>query len=129
MNEKMKAEQYLKYLDRILAGEKELGVIEDRDVGELLQFAKKLITVDFSVKSKIRDHLRHQLINILSSMDKSVQNMTSDNLLEDEDELLEEELSLAAAGSPESGWKGSCSFYTDCPFKNCTIDCVFRKRN
>lgn len=128
MTERTKAERYLEYLDQILEGDKELGVIEDNEVGELLQTAKKLIAVDFSMKSKIRDRLRRQLITILSSRDKTVQNIAPDNLPEDEEELLEEELSLAVAGSPEAGWMGSCGLYADCPFKSCTPDCVFRKK-
>jgi hypothetical protein len=128
MTEKTKAEWYLEYLDKILAGDKVPGITLDDEVGELLITAKKLIEVDFSIRSKVRDHLRSQLISILLSQDKKDKEVPTNYLLKDEDELLDEELSLAAAGSPEIGWKTSCGLYSNCPFRSCISDCMFRKK-
>ncbi len=127
MTEKTKAEWYLEYLDKILAGDQVPGIIRDDEIGELLITAKKLIEVDFSIRSKVRDHLRSQLISIILSQGKKDKGLSTDYLLKDEDELLDEELSMASAGSPEIGWKASCGLYSNCPFQSCTSDCMFRK--
>lgn len=86
MTEKIKADQYMKYLDRILAGDKEFEIIDDNELGRLLQTAKDMMAIDFSLKSKIRDQLRQQLMKILFSQDKSSIISTPD-FREDEDEL------------------------------------------
>lgn len=126
MTEKAKAERYLEYLDQILDGNRVSGIVEDDEVGELLMAAKKLINVDFSIKSKVRESLRSKLISILLSQGET-RGLSSEGILLDEDELFDEELSMAAAGSPESNWKGACGMYSECPFRSCTSDCVFRK--
>lgn len=70
MTEKIKVDQYMKYLDRILAGDEELGIIEDDEVRGLLQTAKDMIAIDFSVNSKIRNQLRQQLIKLICNTNK-----------------------------------------------------------
>ena len=128
MTEKTKVEKYLEHLDQILDGKRVSGIVEDDEVRELLMAAKKLIDVDFSVKSMVRESLRSKLVSILLSQEDQTSGLSSEGILLDEDELFEEELSMAAAGSPESDWKGACSIYSECPFRSCTSDCIFRKK-
>ncbi len=127
MNEKAKAELYFEYLDQILEGNEIPGEIEDEEVNQLLVTAKKVMEVDFSMKSKVRDHLRNQLIRIFMSQEKDNNGWAPDHLLRDEDELLDEELSMAVAGSSEAGRMGFCGSYSECPYNRCTPDCMFRK--
>ncbi|MEL7564525.1 MAG: hypothetical protein AAGU27_06540 [Dehalobacterium sp.] len=58
MTKKTKEDIYLAYLDRILAGETDLGAIEDEEIAKLLVLAKSMIAADFSVESKTRERLK-----------------------------------------------------------------------
>lgn len=129
MTENIKAELYLDCLDRILAGGKDIRDIEDDEVGRLLQFAKNLITVDFSIKSEIKDNLRQQLLNMLSLQDNRTSKVWDINRGEDVDELSEEELSLAAAGLAVDQRNSNCGLSACCPYnKSCTPDCFLYKK-
>lgn len=90
MTDLTKAEQYLIYLDRILAGEKDIGPVADVEVAALLRLAQNMIAVDISVNSEIRENLRKELLERISQADHYIQEL--------EDELTEEELQYAAAG-------------------------------
>ena len=46
MDEKIKADIYLAYLDRILAGEKNIEPVEDVEIAKLLLLAKTMIAAD-----------------------------------------------------------------------------------
>lgn len=98
MTDETKAGLYLTYLDRILAGEKDIGLVEDAEVAELLRLAQNMIAVDNSVNSEIRENLRKELLDRLFRAD----HLIFADFLKDkpglEDELTEEELGYAAAG-------------------------------
>ena len=96
MTEKTKAELYLAYLDRILAGEKDVGPVEDGEIAKLLRLAQSMIAVDISVNSEIRETLRKQLLTRISPADNAI----LIDALKEENELTEEELRYVAAGLP-----------------------------
>jgi hypothetical protein len=98
MVEETKAELYLAYLDRVLAGEKDIGPVEDTEVAELLRLAQIMITVDISVNSEIRDSLQKQLLERISQADHWVLAGPLEDNHGLEDELTDEELQYAAAG-------------------------------
>lgn len=62
MTKKTKENSYLAYLDRILAGETDLGAVEDEEIAKLLLLAKSMIAADFSVESKTRERLKAQVL-------------------------------------------------------------------
>lgn len=129
MTENSKAKWFLDYLDRILAGDKDVRDIEDNEVGRLLKLAKNLTTVDFSIKSEYKDSLRQHILNILSSQDNRTSNVWDVNRCEEEDELSDEELSLAAAGLAVDKGNSVCGLSACCPYnKNCTSDCFLYKK-
>lgn len=97
MDEKAKAEIYLKYLDRILAGEKVVAPVEELEINELLSLARTMIDVDFSVSTKTREKLRKQILEQVYKTNKSCLK----NLSTNDDELKEEDLELVAAGFAE----------------------------
>ena len=104
MTEKAKAELYLAYLDRILAGEKDIGPVEDDEIAELLRLAQSMIAVDLSVDIKIREALREQLLIRISPADYAI----LIDALKEENELTEEELGYAAAGLQEQDRENIC---------------------
>lgn len=104
MTEDSKVGLYLEYLDLVLEGQSDLKAIENKEVEELLKTAIQMINIDFSMKSKIRESLKQKLIDIFTCHDKQLINEYLCH--EDEDELMEDELSLAsAAGLYESDMK------------------------
>jgi len=106
MTEKAKAELYLAYLDRILAGEKDIGPVEDDEIAELLRLAQSMIAVDLSVDIKIREALREQLLIRISPADYAI----LIDALKEENELTEEELGYAAAGLPGQAEENICPY-------------------
>lgn len=94
MDEKAKAEIYLKYLDRILAGEKVVAPVEELEINELLLLARTMIDADFSVSTKTREKLRKQILEQIYKSNKSSWKALSDN----DDELGDDDLDLIAAG-------------------------------
>lgn len=100
MTDETKAELYLAYLDRILAGENDIGAIEDADVADLLRLAQNIIAVDISMNSEIRERFRKELLDRIFRADDFV----FDGVLKDkpdlEDELTDEILEYASAGLP-----------------------------
>lgn len=98
MTDETKADLYLTYLDRVLAGEKDIGPVEDAEVAKLLRLAQNMIAVDIRVNGEIRESLRKKLLNRIFRADHFI----SAGFLKDkpglEDELTEEELGYAAAG-------------------------------
>ena len=104
MTEKEKAELYLAYLDRILAGEKDIGPVEDGEIAKLLRLTQSMIAVDSNVGIEIREALRKQLLILISPADYAV----SIDALKGENELTEEELKYAAAGLPGQAVENIC---------------------
>lgn len=100
MTERNKAELYLTYLERILAGEKDIGMAEDGEIAGLIRLSHTIVAADFSSKSTIRDSLRKQLI--LSTADKSIPDIMA-NIGGKEGELTDEELTLVTAAGQGSG--------------------------
>ncbi|MHB9094531.1 MAG: hypothetical protein ACYC21_07645 [Eubacteriales bacterium] len=95
MAEEIKADIYLTYLERILAGEKDIGPVEDVEIEKLLLLAKTMLAADFSVNSKMRENLRKQILAQVSKNNKSSLTVLSGN----DDELDEEALEhVTAAG-------------------------------
>ncbi|UNC92110.1 hypothetical protein [Candidatus Contubernalis alkaliaceticus] len=66
-----KASIYLAYLDKILAGEDDIGPVKDVEIEKLLLMAKTMISADFSVDSKVRESLRKKLLAQLKEINKS----------------------------------------------------------
>ncbi len=94
MTEKTKAEKYLAYVDQILSDDKNIGSIDDIEIAKLLRLTRLMISIDFSLSSKIRDSLQQQLL--MHIYDKSKSSLKNKEIKEKE--LTEEELMLAAAG-------------------------------
>lgn len=92
MVEKAKVDIYIAYLEQILAGEKDIGPVEDEEIEKLLLLAKIVIATDLSVSSKMRENLRKQLL------DHVIKKSTLAMMLRNDDELDEEDLNLVAAG-------------------------------
>ncbi|AGA70034.1 hypothetical protein Desdi_2618 [Desulfitobacterium dichloroeliminans LMG P-21439] len=116
MNEKQKADAYLTYLEQIIAGEKDLGAVEDPEIRKLLFLAQTMLTNDLSSNSKIRDILKEK---ILAQLDQV--NPVGLREFSGDEELGEEDLDYVAAGfSQQSGWQ-------ECPrcgsrSRNITVD-------
>lgn len=121
MTERTKAELYLTYLDRILAGEKNIGLVENGEIAELIRLAKSMLAADFHDKSKIRETLRKQLLDRLSPEDKAILAVMSKDSRK-EGEMTEEELTFVTAagqgggnicprcGASMAGMQGKCPF-------------------
>lgn len=101
MKETTKAELYLSYLDQILAGEKDIGPVEDTEIAKLLRLAQSMIAADFSVQTEIREILRKQLLDQVSSRDKSILAVILKDKPGSDDELKEADLDYVTAG-----WEG-----------------------
>ncbi|MFZ3171141.1 MAG: hypothetical protein WA118_04065 [Carboxydocellales bacterium] len=111
MTENKKSIIYLDCLDQILAGEKDVGPVEDKEIQELLLLAKTMITAGFSEKGKIREEIKQQLLTKLSERNKSSFPVPVKDEL-DEDELDEEALQNVAAGLTGKALEGEDC----CPF-------------
>lgn len=99
MFEKAKADIYLAYLDRILAGEKDIGPIDDAEIDRLLLLAKTMLAADLSTDSKMRESLRKKLwVRIKEKNESSLS-----GLLRNDDELDEDALNYVAAGIEPDG--------------------------
>ena len=92
MVEKAKMDIYIAYLEQILAGQMDIGPVEDEEIEKLLLLAKTMIAADLSVSSKMRENLRKQLLEHV------IKKSTLDIMLRNDDELDEEDLNLVAAG-------------------------------
>lgn len=92
MAEKTKAEIYIKYLDQILAGEKDMEPVEDAEIAKLILLARTMIANNLSTNSNIREKLRKQLLAQVNN--KSSFSMRSRN----DDELDDDTLNYVAAG-------------------------------
>ncbi|CVK19417.1 hypothetical protein SPSPH_027670 [Sporomusa sphaeroides DSM 2875] len=119
MTEGTKAELFLSYLDRILAGETDLGPVADGELAGLIRLAQSMVAADLSSNSKIRESLRQQLLGRLSPTDTvSLAAVADDG--RPEGELTEAELELVTAagagvgtvcprcGASEGGRQGKC---------------------
>lgn len=93
MIEKDKFDAYMRYLDQILAGGKDIEFIEDEEIKKLLILSKAMIDADLSVKSKLRESLKKQLLAEI------IKKLSLSGKTENEYELNEEDLSYVAAGS------------------------------
>jgi len=96
LTEKTKAALLLTCLDRILAGEKDIGPVEDAEVAELLQLARNMIAADIHMGGKARASIKKQLLERISKTDFCMSAGVPET--GQDWELTEEELGLAAAG-------------------------------
>ncbi len=103
MAEKIKADSYIAYLERILAGEKDIGPIEDIEIEQLLMLAKTMIAADLSVNMKIRENLRKQLL-------ASIKRSNLDVLSSKDYELDEEALEHITAAGQQAEQKDICPY-------------------
>ncbi|MTI79307.1 MAG: hypothetical protein FH758_00285 [Firmicutes bacterium] len=96
MPEKKKAGIYLEHLDRILAGEKDVGSADNKEIEELLQLAKTMLNADLSKDSKIKERLKKQMFS----------------KIEKNDELDDEDLDFVSAAftGKTGGQKGGCPY-------------------
>ena len=94
-----RADIYLDYLDKILAGKEDIGPVEDEEIEKLLLLAKAMIAADFSIDSKIKKNLKKQLLEHLAEKN-------------DDEELDEKELEqVVAAGLGQCGkQRGICPY-------------------
>lgn len=99
--ETIKAEWYLTYLDRILAGE-DIEPIENSEVASLIRLSQALLAVDFSDRSKIREQLLHQNLGKLPPPEQAVPDVMGSKAGKEEIELTEEELSLVTAAGQKT---------------------------
>lgn len=118
MAEKTKADIYIAYLDQILAGEKDIGPVEDEEIEKLLLQAKTMIAADLSVNSKAKENLRKLLLN-------QVKNKSSLSVLsKNDDELNEEALNYVTA----AGFGGHAGEQKDiCPYCGSRVSKLDRK--
>ncbi|CDX00146.1 Hypothetical protein DPCES_0259 [Desulfitobacterium hafniense] len=101
MNEKQQAEIYLTYLERLIAGEKDLGVVEEPEIRKLLFLAETILTHDLSSNSKLRDSLKEKILAQLGQV-----NPVDLREFSRDEELTEEDLEYVAAGfSQQLGWQ------------------------
>lgn len=98
MSDEEKAAIYLEYLDKILAGDNEIGHVEDAEILKLLQLARKMMDADFSADSKIREDLRKKFVEKLNESNKAALSAPS---IKDEDELDEDVLANVSAAAGE----------------------------
>jgi hypothetical protein len=96
LNEETKAALFLTCLDQILAGEKDIGPVEDAEVAELLQLARNIIAADIHMSGKARASLKKKLLERLNQSDFCI--LSGALKAEQGWELTEEELEYAAAG-------------------------------
>ncbi len=101
MTEQDKANMYLACLDRLLAGEKDIGHIEDAEVSALLRLAQNMIDAGYSEDIKIRERLRKQLLAKIYPVHGRIPAGGWKDKQEPEDELTEDELMYVAAGLPK----------------------------
>ncbi len=101
MNEKQQAEIYLIYLEQIISGEIDLGLVEDPEIRKLLILAQTILANDLSLNSRVRDTLKEKILAQLEQAD-----LVSLKELSIDGELGEEDLNYVAAGfSPQLGWQ------------------------
>lgn len=101
MTNKRKADIYLTYLDQILAGEKDIGPVEDEEIAKLLLLAQSMIDADFSVNCQMKEKLKKQLLTKIAQFE--------DNF---DGELKDDDLEFVTAGSAElaNEFKGICPY-------------------
>jgi hypothetical protein len=92
MIEKDKSDVYMRYLNQILAGEKDIGFTEDEEIKKLLILSRTMIDADLSAKSKLRESLGKKLLTEITKK------LGLSGSKENEDELNEEDLSYVTAG-------------------------------
>lgn len=96
MAEQTRADIYIAYLEQILAGEKDIGPVEDVEIEKLLQLAKTMLAADLSVNSEMKDNLIKQLLAQVTKKNKSNVLFTNDDELDEED--LNEVVAAGSAG-------------------------------
>ncbi|MEN6463490.1 MAG: hypothetical protein ABFC94_19250 [Syntrophomonas sp.] len=84
MAEKTKADIYIAYLDKILAGEKDIEPIEDEEIAKLILLAKTMLANNLSINSKTREKLRKRLLDqVIKESNFSVRSKNDDELDDD----------------------------------------------
>lgn len=101
MNEKQQADSYLAYLERMIAGEKDLGGVEEPEIRKLLFLAETILTQDLSSNSKLRGSLKEKILAQLGQA-----NPVGLREFSGDEELAEEDLEYVAAGfAQQLGWQ------------------------
>ncbi len=67
MKSRDRAKLYLACLDRVLAGEKDIGPVEDKEIAVLLHHSKAMLTVSACVDGRLQECLRRSLWEKASS--------------------------------------------------------------
>jgi len=101
--EKTKADIYMTYLDQILAGENDIGPVEDEEIAKLLLLAKAMIAANLNVNIKKKEGLKNQLLAHLSQKNESGLSVLLRN-----DELDEENLNYVVAAGEAGERKDIC---------------------
>lgn len=118
MAERIKADIYITYLDKLLAGNVNTEPIEDVELEKLLLLSKTMIAEDLSVNSKMRESLRKELLaQVINKLNISV-------FPSKDDELDEEALKQVVAAGQARDQKDICpycgsmstKFERKCPF-------------
>lgn len=105
MVENTRADRYMSYLDKILAGEKDIDSIEDEEIKKLILLAKTMIDNDLSNCCKLKDKLREWL------MEHFNKKLNISFFHENNDELDEKDLDLVAAGFTGQSPKDDICFF------------------
>lgn len=92
MDEKLQAEIYMAYLNKVLAGVETVGDVGDPEIRKLISLARTLLANDLSINSTLRATLKEKLLTQLTQMPKGPKNISQN------EELGEEDLDHVAAG-------------------------------
>ncbi len=121
MNDRAKADIYLKLLDEILSGKDTSGPIEDKELADLIKLAKSMVAGNLQLNKRIGEELKDR---ILLKLTKGMETASTRNDL-DTGELEEEDLDRVAAagfiGSRDK--KNSTCPYCGAPFNAITGKC------
>lgn len=84
MAEKTKADIYITYLDKILAGEKDIEPIEEEEIAKLILLAKTMIANNLNINSKMREKLRKRLLDQVNKESNFSVRSENDDALDDD---------------------------------------------
>lgn len=105
MVENTRADKYMSYLDKLLAGEMDIASIDDEEIKRLVLLAKTMIENDLSASCRLKDELIEELLEYFNKKSNIPY------FYENNDELDEEDLDFVAAGyTGESQKEGTCFF-------------------
>ena len=105
MDEQIKADILMTYLDQVLAGITDIEPVEDEEIAELLRMARTLLAADLNVDIQKRENLRNQMLAQLNQ-----KKTTRLSVLPKNDELDEEALDYVAAAGEIGKQKNMCPY-------------------